>query len=71
MKVQQLILDILTFIGYTPIIDDSDYRICVSFTSFGADSFSTKQKDLIQTVADGQLSEFYYESNTQYIYLKK
>jgi hypothetical protein len=65
-KIVQITIDVLKAMGYEPHHEKNAQNIY--FTSFGYESFKEKDKDIIRAIMGDSLIEFYYESNTQYIY---
>jgi len=70
MSLTETTMGILKSLNYNPTATKKGNFNNISFTCFGFNSFPTEHKNVVRTVAGDQLSEFYYEMNTQHIILK-
>ena len=61
-------MEILKTLGYKPVFIEA--KKVISFSSFGFDNFKEEHKNIIRVILDKNLAEFYYRSDTQFIYLK-
>jgi len=69
MNKVKVVIEVLELMDYAPILDSD--RLSVSFSSFGSDNFTDKEKNVVRVLLGDNLREFYYGCDTQYIYFKK
>ena len=68
MEKVNIAVNVLNTLEYNAQLDENKNRIY--FISHGFNSFNQKHKEIIRNILGDLLLEFYYESDTQYIYYK-
>jgi hypothetical protein len=62
------VIETLNGMGYNPEVNED--KGIIHFSSPGFENFKNSEKNIIRMNMGGDLMEFYYENDTQYIYYK-
>lgn len=61
-------IEALKIMGYNPNLNEGKKHI--TFQSFGFENFKQEHKKIIRLILEDKFNEFYYASNTQFIYYR-